>query len=766
MLGSWSPAIAGVVALACAAVFARGAWRIWRMVRQGGPAPERLRPVLPRLKRVFAEVLGHGRFQGRPWIRAAHWVVMLSFPLLFFTLVTAFFQLGNPGWQLPLLGHCAPWEWLTEIFAWAGLLGGVALTLIRTRAGRSEDPAATPRSSRFFGSTNWQARYVEFVIIGVLVCVLVLRGAEYAYLDASAWHFPTTFWIGSLLAGMSQTALGWLITIIALAKIAISLSWFLVVGMIPTMGVAWHRFLALVNVYARRNIDGTPALGPLDDLMVGDVALRADNLEELDDDASLGISTISDISWKGLLDTATCTECGRCQDLCPAWNSAKPLSPKLLVMSVRDHAYASLPFAQAAAHTGDVLGALEAAGAAGAENPERGPDAALMPDVVTPEVLWSCTTCGACVDQCPVDIEHLNLVVGLRRHQVLMESAFPAELSKMFTKMENRGNPFGIAARKRLEWAKDLPFEVPQIGVDVDSAADVDYLFWVGCAGAFDDRAKKTSAAIAELLHHAGVTFAVLGDGESCTGDPARRAGNEVLFQMLAQQNIEVLNEVEATKIVVSCAHCFNTIAKEYPAIGGTYEVVHHTQLLNRLVREGRLKPVAPPEDERRTVTFHDPCYLGRHNRIYSPPRELIGEVKEMPLSRSRAMCCGAGGAHAFMEDRSEKKINTMRASQAIKTGADVIATACPFCTTMLSDGAKAEGSDIEVKDVAHLLLEGVRRGLTSHDASAPGEPEAPLATNAAEEAEEGGDAKGTEATRGDKGILGDEDTRDDEAAN
>lgn len=716
MLGTWSPAIAGVLALACAAVFGRGAWRIWRMVRLGGPAPGRLTPVLPRLKRVFGEVLGHGRFQHRPWIRAAHWVVMLSFPLLFFTLVTAFFQLGNPGWQLPLLGHLIPWEWLTEIFAWTGLIGGIFLTIVRTRAGRGEDKTATPRSSRFFGSTNWQARYVEFVIIGVLVCVLALRGAEYAYLDTTVWHFPTTFWIGHLLSGLSHTGLAWFITIVAALKILISLSWFLVVGMIPTMGVAWHRFLALINVYARTNIDGTPALGPLPDLMVGDVPLRADNLEELPDDASLGISTVSDISWKGLLDTATCTECGRCQDLCPAWNSAKPLSPKLLVMSLRDHAYASLPFAQAAAHTGDVLGALQAAGAAGAEDPQRGPDAPLMPEVVTPEVLWSCTTCGACVDQCPVDIEHLNLVVGLRRHQVLMESAFPAELSKMFTKMENRGNPFGMAPRKRLDWAKGLPFEVPQVGVDVESAADVDYLFWVGCAGAFDDRAKKTSAAIAELLHHAGVTFAVLGDGESCTGDPARRAGNEMLFQMLAQQNVEVLNEVGATKIVVSCAHCFNTIAKEYPSLGGNYEVVHHTQLLNRLVRDGRLTPVPPPESERRTVTFHDPCYLGRHNRVYSPPRELIGDVAEMKLNRERAMCCGAGGAHAFMEDRSEKKINSMRAQQAIGTGADIVATACPFCTTMLTDGAKAEGSEIEVKDVAHLLLEGVRRGLKDNE--------------------------------------------------
>lgn len=362
-----------------------------------------------------------------------------------------------------------------------------------------------------------------------------------------------------------------------------------------------------------------------------------------------------------------------------------------------------------------VLGALLEAGALG-DNPDRGPDAPLMPNVITPDVLWACTMCGACVDQCPVDIEQIDLVIGLRRHQVLMESAFPSELGKMFTGLENKGNPWGLNPRKRLDWAKNLDFDVPQVGVDVESAADVDYLFWVGCAGAYDDRAKKTSAAVAELLHTAGVSFAVLGDGESCTGDPARRAGNEVLFQMLAEQNIDTLNEVGATNIVVSCAHCFNTIAKEYPDLGGHYTVVHHTQLLNRLVRDGRLTPVAPSPEERKTITFHDPCFLGRHNNIYSPPRDLLGDVREMELNRERAMCCGAGGAHAFFEDKNGTSISGMRTRQAVATGADVIATACPFCTTMLTDGARSENADIEVKDVSLLLLEGVKRGQRGQD--------------------------------------------------
>ncbi|WP_338401679.1 (Fe-S)-binding protein [Flaviflexus huanghaiensis] len=723
MLPTWSLAIVGAITAVCVGVFARGLARIVGVTRMGTSAPGRLAPVGPRLWRVVRETLSHEHFKHRPWVRIAHWVVMLSFPILAFTLITAFFQLADPGWTMPVLGSFAPWAWLVEVFAWAGLIGGIYLTIVRTRTGRGGEPTDVlasgdgfPQTSRFFGSANWQARYVEFTIIGVVACVIIIRGADYAYLqDNEIINFPLTFWIGSLMGGLSQGALGWIITIFSALKLALSVSWLVVIGLVPSMGVAWHRFLAIVNIYAQTNADGRPALGPLPDLYVDGQPLRMDSIEDIDEDATLGIATVSDISWKGLLDTATCTECGRCQDLCPAWNSAKPLSPKLLVTTVRDHAFASAPFAKAAAsledvHSGDLLGALLERDAIG-EHVERTPDSPLMPDVVTPGVLWGCTMCGACVDQCPVDIEHLDLIIGLRRHQVLMESAFPAELGKMFTGMENKGNPWGMNPRKRLAWAKDLSFEVPQVGLDVESAADVDYLFWVGCAGAFDDRAKKTSAAVAELLNTAGVSFAVLGDGESCTGDPARRAGNEVLFQMLAEQNIETLNEVGAMNIVVSCAHCFNTIAKEYPQLGGYYKVLHHTQLLNRLVRDGRLTPVPPSEDERKNITYHDPCFLGRHNNIYSPPRELLGDVKEMELTRERAMCCGAGGAHAFFEDKNGEPISQIRTRQAMATGAEVIATACPFCTTMLNDGVRGEGADIEVKDVSLLLLEGVRRG-------------------------------------------------------
>jgi Fe-S oxidoreductase len=370
----------------------------------------------------------------------------------------------------------------------------------------------------------------------------------------------------------------------------------------------------------------------------------------------------------------------------------------------------------------DVLATLSTkhpAAVAEAERPLIG--TAEQNGVIDPEVLWDCTTCGACVEQCPVDIEHVDHIVDMRRYQVMIESEFPSELGGLFRNLENKGNPWGQNASERLAWTKDLPFEVPIVNGELDR--DYEYLFWVGCAGAFDDRARRTVRAVAELLHEAAVGFAVLGTAETCTGDPARRAGNEFLFQMLAQQNVETINGAFGArtrrKIVTTCAHCFNTLANEYPSLGGHYEVVHHTQLLNRLVREKRLVPVADPARSARPVTYHDPCYLGRHNKVYSPPRELIGvagaKLTEMPRNSARSLCCGAGGARMWMEERVGKRINLERVDEALDTGAEQIVTGCPFCRVMLSDGltarqADGDGADVEVLDVAQVLLAGVRR--------------------------------------------------------
>ena len=466
-------------------------------------------------------------------------------------------------------------------------------------------------------------------------------------------------------------------------------------------------------------------------------------------------------TWKGLLDFTSCTECGRCQSQCPAWNTDKPLSPKLLIMGLREHAYAKAPYLQAAESIRD---SLPDDVRAGAERPLVGPTGA-PPEVtahgagpitltggtagiIDPDVLWSCTTCGACVQQCPVDIEHVDHIVDMRRFQVMMESEFPRELNGLFKGLETKGNPWSASPRSRLEWTKDLPFTVPVVGEDVADLSEVEYLFWVGCAGAYEDRAKKTTRAVAELLHTAGVSYAVLGNGETCTGDPARRAGNEMVFAQLALENGETLREARAGKVVTTCAHCLNTLKNEYPQIGVELEVVHHTQLLNRLVRDGRLTPVAPPAGSLagRTITYHDPCYLGRHNQVYDPPRDLLGSipgatVAEMPRHGVQSFCCGAGGARMWMEEKLGTRINLNRTEEAVATLAaaghpagvettngvapalgstehatGAIATACPFCRVMLSDGLTAMQSDgnapesVEVLDVAQLLLESVRR--------------------------------------------------------
>jgi Fe-S oxidoreductase len=448
------------------------------------------------------------------------------------------------------------------------------------------------------------------------------------------------------------------------------------------------------------------ALGPLSTPVI--------DPEQMSEDDVFGVGKVEDFTWKQLLDLTTCTECGRCQDQCPAWNTDKPLSPKLVITDLRDHLFEKGPF---------LLGEVSA------EHPD-GHDPAvldrqLVADVVGSDVLWSCTTCGACVEQCPVDIEHVDTILDLRRYEVLMESRFPAEAGTMLRNVENSGDPWGLGSGQRLSWTQGLEVEVPVVSGTIPD--DVEYLYWVGCAGALEDRARKTTQAIVRLLDRAGVRFAVLGPRESCTGDPARRLGNEYLYQLQAQQNIETLNQVGARKVVASCPHCFNTIAREYPDLGGHYEVVHHSQLFAKLVAEGRLSPSEPVEA---SVTYHDPCYLGRHNDVYDAPRSVLDAVPgvrqvEMRRCRERGFCCGAGGSRMWMEERLGRRVNLERTDEALATGADVVGTACPYCMVMLDDAVKqrqAEGQaeSVRVMDVAQVL----EQSLSSRPAAASGAEE------------------------------------------
>jgi len=422
-----------------------------------------------------------------------------------------------------------------------------------------------------------------------------------------------------------------------------------------------------------------------------------------------GLGKIEDFTWKGLLDMGTCTECGRCQSQCPAWATGKPLSPKQVILDLRDHAFAKAPWLLAGSD--EAREKLTAEQKAEAERPLVGKDGG----VIDPDVLWSCTNCGACVEECPVDIEHIDHIDGMRRYQVLIESAFPVEAAGMLKNLENKGDPWGMGEARRAEWMTELDFEIPVVDGKVDP--DIEYLFWVGCAGALEDRARKTTKAIATLLHTAGVKFAVLGPAETCTGDPARRIGNEFVYSMLAQQNIETLNEAAPRTIVASCPHCFNTIANEYPQLGGNYEVIHHTQLLARLVEQGKLTPVTAVQEK---LTYHDPCFLGRHNKVFTPPRQILEAVpgvqaQEMHRCKNRGFCCGAGGARMWMEERIGKRINTERIEEALALDPDTISTACPYCLVMLGDAINEKKSSgqakdtLEVIDVAQLLARSVR---------------------------------------------------------
>ncbi len=736
------------------------------------------------------EFLGHTRMSRLKVVAAAHWFTALSFIILFATLVNAFFQLVQPDYRLPVIGHFPPFEWLIEVFAWAGLIGIVVLMAIRQKEHPRSAAGAGGRRSRFFGSTFWQAYYVELTILFVTICILALRGLEAAIVtitdpeESLALHFPLTGWMAGIWSWASLPTLALWVYVIATIKILISFAWMITISLQPTMGVAWHRFLAFPNIWFKRESSGRTALGAAKPLTVDGQPFTMEALEDMEEVAALGVGAVEDFTWKGLLDFSTCTECGRCQSQCPAWNTEKPLSPKLLMMALRDHADAKAPYLRAvAAHDGDTEKAMasvavtmpaldETSGLEGEDGPATisWPDLPLVgatgyaadspltaynphgPDAVIDEdVLWSCTTCGACVEQCPVDIEHVDHIVDMRRYQTLIESAFPSELGGLFKNLEGKGNPWGMGARARLDWAKDLPFDVKVLGQDVEKASDVEWLFWVGCAGAYEDRAKKTTRAVAELLDTAGVSFAVLGDGETCTGDSARRAGNELLYQTLAAQNVETFGEFGVTKVVVTCAHCFNTIKNEYGDLGGSYEVVHHTQLLNRLVREKKLVPVARPEGEpamssarnaastASTVTYHDPCYLGRHNGVYAPPRELIGalpgvELREMERTKEKSFCCGAGGARMWMEEKLGTRINTNRTEEAIATGAERIAIGCPFCRVMMSDGltakqAEGQAETVEVVDVAQMLLAAVRRSEPDVAPEPAPRPEAPDGT-------------------------------------
>jgi Fe-S oxidoreductase len=706
--------VAGSAALAITVVaivlIVRAVLTMFAVIRLGRPDSSRSGNRGGRTANMLRETLGHTRMLKWTGVGAAHWFVMVSFILLASLVLQAYFEAFGPTDDLPLIGRWSVFGFVTEFLSLFGLVAIAYLITVRllNRPGRG-------RASRFTGSTMWQGYFVEWVVLLVLICGMMIRGVKAANGDLPypTWAAPVSHALGDALP-TSAAAVSW----IALVKIVISMTWAIVIALNVTMGVAWHRFLAFPNIFFKRSGRAKAALGALRPMISNDVPIDFEQADPEKD--QFGVAHVEQFTWKGLLDFSTCTECGRCQSQCPAWNTGKPLSPKLLILSLRDHAYAKAPYLLAGGGmtlTGEEKGSPEQlAGVnvlAMAESARPLVGTADVNGVIDPDVLWSCTTCGACVEQCPVDIEHVDHIVDMRRYQVMIESNFPSEAGVMLRNLESKGNPWGAPPATREDWTKGLDFEVPR----VTGGGEFEYLFWVGCAGAFEDRAKKTTRAIATLLHDAGVSFGILGNNETCTGDPARRIGNEFVFQMMAQQNVETLNAAGVKKIVAMCPHCFNTLGNEYRELGGDFDVVHHTQLLADLVKTGKLTPVQPVDGG---VTYHDPCYLGRHNRVFTPPREVLAgasadALAEMPRNSERSFCCGAGGARMWMEEKVGKRINIERVEEALSTGAKTIAVGCPFCSTMIGDGVtakKASGEasqDIEVIDVATVLLRATR---------------------------------------------------------
>ena len=462
--------------------------------------------------------------------------------------------------------------------------------------------------------------------------------------------------------------------------------------------VAFAAFLIMLPITMLRHIFTSPLNMYLKDRDRPKGAMRAmPNLTETSLE-SFGASVVEDFTWKQLLDTDACTMCGRCTSVCPAHATGKPLDPREIVLK-----------------TGEVM----AASANPVVTPPLSVDKEItisansLFDRITAEEVWSCTSCRACDEICPVSIEILDKILDMRRYLSLMESNFPSELGNAYRAMENQGNPWGMNQGERADWAEGLDVQV----VDPGEAFSAEYLYWVGCAGSFDDKNKKVTQAMAKLLKRAGIEVAILGPSEMCTGDSARRSGNEYLFQMLAMPNIEMLDGMGVKKIITQCPHCFNTLKNEYPQLGGNYEVIHHTQLLENLIANGKLDVSQASLEER--LTYHDSCYLGRHNDVYLAPRKVVGSIKgievvEMQRNGTKGMCCGAGGARMWMEENVGVKVNDERAMEAISTGATRVATACPFCYIMLDDGVKAAGKDeaeVKVADIAIHLLDAIEAG-------------------------------------------------------
>ncbi len=650
------------------------AWNVQRLITylRLGKREDRFDQLGKRLGNALKIAFGQSKLLREPFAGILHFLIFWGFVILLALVIESIGEGLFPGFSFSFLGPLYPPLVFLEDLVGLFVVLSVLVSLIRRLF-------VPPKRLQVAGHAKWDA----ILILGMILLVMVtMYGQNAARMTLGYGHANEARFLSSavsdLFAGMSPDGVstwyhlffwGHMITVLAF------------LNYLP-YSKHLHVLTSVPNVFFS-DLGPKGALTPIN---LADETLTR-----------YGAADVEDLTWKQLLDGYTCTECGRCTSVCPANSTGKLLNPKKILVDVRARAFEKGPLAA----SGD--------GKNGSSGQHSGLiEHRLLDNFITEQELWACTTCMACVQECPVTIQHVGTIVELRRGLVLNESRFPKELSTTFSNLERNFTPWAFGHAGRADWAEGL--EIPRMA----EVPDAEILFWVGCAGAYDARYRKVAQAFAQLLKIAGVRFAILGTEEKCTGDPARRMGNEYLAQMLVNENVATLNKYGVKRIVVTCPHCLQALGKEYKQFGGDYDVVHHSEMLRDLIRQGRLK-LSGEEKER--VTFHDPCYLGRYNEEYDAPREVINGLRgtqtvEMKRSRDRSFCCGAGGGRMWMEETEGKRVNIERTEEALALQPDVIGTGCPFCMTMLTDGVKAgEASEqVEVKDIAELVLGAVRR--------------------------------------------------------
>ncbi|MBI1804412.1 MAG: (Fe-S)-binding protein [Ignavibacteriae bacterium] len=664
-----------LVLLAALGFFAFNVRRLVSYLKVGKPESRTDQPGV-RLKNVLVVAFGQTKLLREPLAGLMHFFIFWGFVILLLAILEAMGEGMSSGFSLAFFGPLyAPLVFLEDTL---GLLviASVLFALFRRHVIR-------PKRLDVSGSSQMDATIILMLIFFVMASMFLQNAANIsrgAQIAAEARFVSNR--LASMFAGCSpEQQENWFY-----------LFWWMHIGLVLGFmnylpySKHLHIFSSFPNVYFAK-LRARGALKPLN--LADETATK------------FGASDIEDLTWKQLLDGYTCTECGRCTAACPAAITGKPLDPKKIIVDIRRRMMEKAPLLVQKKN-----GTAESSPEPQTTNPEPLLTKHLIDHYITEEELWACTTCMACVQECPVQIEHVDSIVDMRRYLVLNESRFPKELQATFQNLERNFTPWGFSHSTRADWAQGL--DIPRFA----DKRDAEVLFWVGCAGAYDARYRKVTQAFARLMKMANISFAILGAEEKCNGDPARRAGNEYLAQMLMTENVGMLNTYGVKKIVTTCPHCFNIFKNEYPQFGGNYEVVHHTDFIMSLIDSGKIKLT---KEKRARITYHDSCYLGRYNEIYDQPRNAIKaipgvETVEMSRSRDRGFCCGAGGARMFMEETIGKRVNIERTEEALGLKPDVIGTACPFCMTMMTDGVKAkEASDhVQVKDIAELVLEAV----------------------------------------------------------